>query len=37
MNRLTSPLFDTPQFTRDLEHLYAEIWDQYLADVRPHQ
>ena len=30
MNRLTTPLFDTQQFTRDLEHLYGEIWGQYL-------
>jgi predicted O-linked N-acetylglucosamine transferase (SPINDLY family) len=24
--RSTAPLFDTPQFTRDLERLYMNVW-----------
>jgi predicted O-linked N-acetylglucosamine transferase (SPINDLY family) len=26
--RLTTPLFDTARFTRDLERLYEAIWQQ---------
>lgn len=29
--RLTSPLFDTARFARDLEALYAAIWDHHLS------
>jgi len=32
--RLTSPLFDTERFTRDLERLYRAIWDQEVAGER---
>jgi len=28
--RLTSPLFDTLRFTRDLERLYSRVWQQHL-------
>jgi predicted O-linked N-acetylglucosamine transferase (SPINDLY family) len=28
-NRLTTPLFDTERFTRDLERLYLAIWEQH--------
>jgi len=30
-NRLTSPLFDTPQFTKDLEQAYVKIYQDYQA------
>ncbi|MEI6745200.1 MAG: tetratricopeptide repeat protein [Methylococcaceae bacterium] len=30
----TSPLFDTPRFTRNLERLYQEIWKQELKGER---
>jgi predicted O-linked N-acetylglucosamine transferase (SPINDLY family) len=32
-NRLTSPLFDTPRFTRNLEAAYAAIHDRYQAGL----
>lgn len=32
--RETSPLFDTPRFTRDLEALYDKIWDQHACGIR---
>jgi len=32
--RLTSPLFDTERFTRDLERLYQAIWGQEVAGER---
>lgn len=32
--RLSSPLFDTVQFTRDLEALYSKIWGQYQSGNR---
>lgn len=32
--RLQSPLFDTLQFTRDLEALYAAIWEHHLSGDR---
>lgn len=32
--RLESPMFDTARFTRDLERLYARIWEQELRGVR---
>jgi len=34
-NRLTSPLFDTPRFARNLEAAYAAIYDRYLAGLPP--
>jgi protein O-GlcNAc transferase len=33
-NRLTTPLFDTQGFARDLERLYWEIWRQHQAGIR---
>jgi predicted O-linked N-acetylglucosamine transferase (SPINDLY family) len=32
-NRLTTPLFDTPQFTKDLERAYIQMHEQYQADL----
>ena len=29
-NRLKEPLFDTPRFTRNLERLYKQMWNNYL-------
>ena len=34
-NRLTTPLFDTERFTRDLETLYLQMWKIYLAGESP--
>ncbi len=34
-NRLTSPLFDTPRFTRNLEAAYTAIHDRYQAGLPP--
>jgi predicted O-linked N-acetylglucosamine transferase (SPINDLY family) len=34
-NRLTTPLFDTPQFTRNLEAAYTQIYERYHADLAP--
>jgi predicted O-linked N-acetylglucosamine transferase (SPINDLY family) len=34
LQRLTSPLFDTPRFTRDLERLLLAIWDQACSGRR---
>ena len=34
-NRLTTPLFDTPQFTRDLERSYVQIYERYQAGLPP--
>jgi predicted O-linked N-acetylglucosamine transferase (SPINDLY family) len=34
-NRLTSPLFDTPRFTRNLEAAYSAIHDRYQAGLPP--
>jgi predicted O-linked N-acetylglucosamine transferase (SPINDLY family) len=34
-NRLTTPLFDTPSFTRHLEHAYRQMDERYQADLRP--
>jgi predicted O-linked N-acetylglucosamine transferase (SPINDLY family) len=33
--RLTSPLFDTPRFTRNLEKAYKQIWHRYLSGQKP--
>ncbi len=33
-NRLSSPLFDTIQFTRELESLYLKMWGQYQSGIR---
>ena len=34
-NRLSSPLFDTPAFTRHLEAAYHQMWNNYLAGNAP--
>jgi predicted O-linked N-acetylglucosamine transferase (SPINDLY family) len=34
-NRLTTPLFDTPQFTKDLEQAYVQMYQRYQADLIP--
>lgn len=34
-NRLTTPLFDTPQFTKDFERVYVQMYERYQADLPP--
>jgi predicted O-linked N-acetylglucosamine transferase (SPINDLY family) len=34
-NRLTHPLFDSARFTRDLEHAYALMWENYARGNPP--
>jgi predicted O-linked N-acetylglucosamine transferase (SPINDLY family) len=34
-NRLTTPLFDTPRFTKHLEDSYTRIYERYHADLPP--
>jgi protein O-GlcNAc transferase len=34
-NRLTTPLFDTPLFTKDLEAAYIKMMDRYRDDLQP--
>ncbi|MBU3623730.1 tetratricopeptide repeat protein [Polynucleobacter sp. AP-Latsch-80-C2] len=34
-NRLTTRLFDTPQFTKDLEQAYVQMFERYQADQPP--
>jgi predicted O-linked N-acetylglucosamine transferase (SPINDLY family) len=34
-NRLTTPLFDTPLFTKNLEKAYAQMYERYQADLGP--
>ena len=34
-NRMTTPLFDTPQFTKDLERTYAHMYERYQSDLPP--
>ncbi|MBF0271297.1 MAG: tetratricopeptide repeat protein [Magnetococcales bacterium] len=34
-NRATSPLFDTPRFTRDLEAVFETIWQRHEAGETP--
>jgi predicted O-linked N-acetylglucosamine transferase (SPINDLY family) len=34
-NRLTTPLFDTPLFTKNLEAAYIEMYGRYHASVEP--
>jgi predicted O-linked N-acetylglucosamine transferase (SPINDLY family) len=29
------PLFDTPQFTKDLERAYVQMYERYQADLPP--
>jgi predicted O-linked N-acetylglucosamine transferase (SPINDLY family) len=35
-NRLTCALFDSEQFTRDIERLYGEMWDAYRSGIKGH-
>ena len=34
-NRLTTPLFDTPLFAKNLESAYIKMYEQYQADLEP--
>ena len=34
-NRLTTPLFDTPRFTKHLEDAFIKIYKRYHADLPP--
>ena len=34
-NRLTTPLFDTPLFTKNLEAAYTQMYDRYQAGLKP--
>jgi predicted O-linked N-acetylglucosamine transferase (SPINDLY family) len=34
-NRLTTPLFDTPRFTKHLEDAYTKIYERHHADLPP--
>ena len=34
-NRLTTPLFDTPLFTKNLEDAYSEMYERYRTDLEP--
>ena len=34
-NRLTTPLFDTPRFAKNLEAAYIEMYKRYQADLPP--
>ena len=34
-NRLTTPLFDTPRFTKHLEDAYTKMYERYQADLSP--
>jgi len=34
-NRLTTPLFDTPLFTRNLESAYIKMYERYQDDLQP--
>ena len=34
-NRLSTALFDTPRFTRHLEHAYTQMYERYHADLQP--
>jgi hypothetical protein len=34
-NRLTTPLFDTPRFTKHLEAVYAQVYQRYRDDLPP--
>jgi predicted O-linked N-acetylglucosamine transferase (SPINDLY family) len=34
-NRLTTPLFDTPLFTKNLEAAYVKMVERYQADLEP--
>ncbi len=34
-NRLTTPLFDTPTYTKNLEAAYLQMWKNYLDGSGP--
>ena len=34
-NRLTTPLFDTPRFTKHIEAAYTQVMERYWADLPP--
>lgn len=34
-NRLTTPLFDTPQFTKNIEAAYTKMYERYHSDLPP--
>ena len=34
-NRLITPLFDTPLFTKNLEDAYIKMYERYQADLEP--
>jgi len=34
-NRLTTPLFNTPLFTRHIEAAYMAMYERYQADLPP--
>ncbi len=34
-NRLTTPLFDTPAFTKNIEEAYTKMYERYQADLKP--
>jgi predicted O-linked N-acetylglucosamine transferase (SPINDLY family) len=34
-NKLTTPLFDTPQFTKGLERVYVQMYERYQANLPP--
>jgi predicted O-linked N-acetylglucosamine transferase (SPINDLY family) len=34
-NRLTTPLFDTPLFTKNLEAAYIKMYEQYQSGFKP--
>jgi predicted O-linked N-acetylglucosamine transferase (SPINDLY family) len=34
-NRLTTPLFDTPLFTKKIESAYIKMYERYQADLQP--
>ena len=34
-NRLTTPLFDTPLFTKNFETAYIKMYEQYQAGLAP--
>ena len=34
-NRLTTPLFDTPLFAKNLESVYIKMYERYQADLEP--
>jgi predicted O-linked N-acetylglucosamine transferase (SPINDLY family) len=35
VNRLTTPLFDTPRFTKNLEDAYIKMYERYQLDLQP--